>query len=332
MQNDNEQDQHLLKNFRRVVRSHVEMFKAQRDHVHDLLGGRHHYSSGAFRESLLKTFLSTLLPRSVSVDSGFVYGFEQVPNSKQIDVLIWNSSSHSAVFRAGDFVIVPPESVIAAITVKSTLDGAAIREALDNLRSLVELDLIYRTTEDEHGTLLQRPIFKAVVAYDTKISVQTLLTAAGNFYSDLFASDGKLTEALCGALKEFDPLHPSREHVSIVQRVLPGLISVISDNELSLYRGWGPPDDITGEKRFGPGLRRLPYLYAQRSELTSPLEKLVYHVLTATYAALGTVGWSLVSAWGELDPICGFRGLDIDELDKASGVPLLDPTRLARAT
>ena len=319
----------LLKNFRRVVRSHVELFRSQRDHVHHLLGGKHHYSSGAFREGLLKAFLKSVLPSAVSVDSGFIYGFEQVPNSRQIDVLVWDSSRHSAVFRAGDFVIVPPESVIAALSVKSTLDRAELTDALENLSSIVPLDLAYRTVGDERGDQLHRPILKIVVAYDTRISVDALLAAASDFHCKQFATDAAIASPVCKALSEFDPVHPSDEHVRLIGRVLPALVTVIADNEVSLYRGWGPPEDRLATTTYGPGLRRLPYLYTQRAVLTTPIEKLVYHVLAATYGALGTRGWSLVSAWGEIDPRWGLRFTDTDEIEESTGVRLLDPTHLA---
>jgi hypothetical protein len=40
----------VLKSFRTVAKSNVELFRVQPDHVHHLLGGRHIYSSGAFFE------------------------------------------------------------------------------------------------------------------------------------------------------------------------------------------------------------------------------------------------------------------------------------------
>jgi hypothetical protein len=70
-------------------------------------------------------------------------------------------------------------------------------------------------------------------------------------------------------------------------------------------------------------------MYAQEAKLTTPLEKLVYHILGATYAALGTIGWSLVSAWGEINPVVGFRFGDADELVESISARLLDPDRLA---
>lgn len=121
--------------------------------VHHLLGGKHNYSNRAFIEGLLRDFQSSVLPKAVSVDSGFIYGFDQVPNSCQIDILIWDSSRHSAVFQAGDFVIVSPESVIAALSVKSTLDGKHLREALENLQSIVPLDRLYRSKVDREAKI-----------------------------------------------------------------------------------------------------------------------------------------------------------------------------------
>lgn len=73
-------------------------------------------------------------------------------------------------------------------------------------------------------------------------------------------------------------------------------------------------------------------MYSQKTELTTTLEKVVYYVLRATYAALGTHGWSLVSAWGEINPALGFRVGDADELQEARAVRLLNPDRLGNGT
>lgn len=49
-------DQQILTDFRKVVKSHIKLFHYQRDHVHNLLCGKHNYASGAFREGLLRDF------------------------------------------------------------------------------------------------------------------------------------------------------------------------------------------------------------------------------------------------------------------------------------
>ncbi len=82
---DDDGDQRqILNDFRRVASAHVEEFLLRKDHVLRLLGPRQNPESGLIRE-----FLRKLLPGSVGVDTGFVYGFEQVGTSDQLDVIIW---------------------------------------------------------------------------------------------------------------------------------------------------------------------------------------------------------------------------------------------------
>ena len=323
----------ILPNFRTVVKSYVDQFRFQRDHVHHLLGGKHNYASGAFREGLLRGFLASVLPKSVSVESGFIYGFDQVANSKQIDILIWDSAKYSAVFRTGEFVIVSPESVIAAISVKTTLDRRDLVDSLENLMSVVSLDRYFRRGVFlETNEAIHRSILKLVVSYEGPSNHESALTTISEFFEERIANDSELAKDLQGVLQVFDPVHPVSDHVVAVDRVFPSLVAAIESKEISFYRGWGPPDDRTGSKTYGEGLRRLPYMYSQKSELTTALEKVVYHILRATYAALGTHGWSLVSAWGDINPALGFRMGDVDEIQEEGAVRLLDPHRLGNGT
>jgi hypothetical protein len=154
------------------------------------------------------------------------------------------------------------------------------------------------------------------------------LQIVGEYYENVFANDKELAKVMQEVFTEFEPIRPSEEHIQTVDRILPTMVVAIESDELSLLRGWGPPEDMTGAKCYGPGLRRLPYMYAQSSNLTTPLEKLVFQVLRSTYATLGTMGLSLISAWGEYHPVEGFRIGDADELRQDIGVRLLDPDAL----
>jgi hypothetical protein len=78
----------ILQNFRRVAKTYVHRFESMRDHVRDLLGSAHNYESGIFREGLLREFLRGILPKSLEVNTGFIYGFDEVPTSGQLDVII----------------------------------------------------------------------------------------------------------------------------------------------------------------------------------------------------------------------------------------------------
>jgi len=57
-----EDGKQILSHFRTVAKSYADLFRAQRNHVHELLRGAHSYASGVFRESLLRNFLTNVLP------------------------------------------------------------------------------------------------------------------------------------------------------------------------------------------------------------------------------------------------------------------------------
>jgi hypothetical protein len=326
-----EDGQQILKNFRVVAKSYADLFRAQRNHVHELLRGAHNYSSGVFRESLIRNFLTTVLPQSVSVDSGFVYGFEQVPTSKQIDILVWDSGRHASVYRTREFVIIPPEAVIAAISVKTALGSTDLIDSMQNLLSLTPLEQAYRTAEDPaSGEEVFHPIMKMIVSYEGPPKVESALDTIGAFYQERFATDPILAAEMIAAFGDFNPFDPAPKHRHMVERIIPKVVAAIESSEVSLLQGWGPPDDLFGAERHGPGLRRLPYMYLQDNKLTTPLEKVVYYILASTYAVLKTTGSSLVSAWGEFNPTTGFRVGDASEVVENRGVRLLDPDRLAQ--
>ena len=320
----------ILPRFRTVAKSYTTLFQAQRDHIHQLLGSSQNYSSGIFRESLLRSFLTTVLPRSISVDSGFVYGFEQIENSRQIDILVWDSGRHAAVHQSQEFVIVPPEAVIAAISVKTTLNKADLVESLENLLSLTPLEREYRVRLDPNSkTPMFRPITKIIVSYKGPLRLNRTLTAVGEFFQERFANDQTLAAEMIDAFQNFDPINPAQEQIYQVERIVPKLIAAIETDNISMVQGWGPPEDGRGVNTYGPRLRRLPYMYVQKNALTTPLEKVVYHVLESVYLALGTPGLSIVSAWGEFNPSTGSRDGDAWETDEKRGIQLLDPDRLA---
>jgi hypothetical protein len=330
-QNLGEEGQQILPRFRAVAKSYAELFRAQRNHVHELLRGVHNYSSGVFRESLIRNFLTTVLPQSISVDSGFVYGFDQIPNSKQIDILVWDSSRHAAVYRTREFVILPPEAVIAAISVKTSLGHAELVNSLENLLSLTPLELMYRSALDpESGIPVFHPITKIVLSYEGPSNLDEALNTVGTFFQERFTNDVRLASEMLTAFRDFDPNHPAQAQVYQVERIIPKLIAAIETPDASLFQGWGPPDVIWGPQTYGPGLRRLPYMYVQENKLTTPLEKVVYYLLTSTYETLGTYGWSLVAAWGEFNPATGVRVGDASEVIETRGVQLLDPNNLAQ--
>jgi len=279
-------------NFRSFARTYVESFAAARDRVRLLIGNHHQQSVGTHREGLLKEFFREVLPAGISVDSGFVYGYEAQTPSRQIDIIIWDGLSHSAVFRTADFVIVPPEAVIAAVSVKSRLGSAEIKDAMNNLGSLSELDHTFRRHYEFPGGEKGVPILKLVVAYEKDVAEETAARTTATCSCDVFAENRRGLEHAVVALKTATAYDLKRDARHVVERVLPKMIITLDTNPVGIFQGWGPPHDATP---VGPGLARIPYYYPTGSSVLSPLEKITYYILGATYMFRGIKGGSLES-------------------------------------
>ena len=319
-----------LTRFRAFAKTRLAEFEARRDQLAQFLGGKHNYSVGAFRERLVREFVRSVCPSALSVDTGFIYGFDEIPNSKQIDVLVWRSDIYPAVFRTEDLVVVAPESVVAAIEVKTSLNTNSLTEALENLSSVAPLDLVFRGGPGEGQR--RPPIFEAVVAFDGMKDRKKILDAVASFYRAKFAGDAGLREPLVRALQHIDPINPNdKEHAWTVERMLVEFIGLIGGEKLaSFHRGWGPPSEQFGAETYGGDLklRRIPYMYPQGTKITTPLEKLAFWILVTTYRHLGTGAFSLVSAWADITPSKGWRSGDPFEWDTSAGVALIDPDTL----
>src|SRR5688572_18331257 len=95
----------------------------------------HGPSIGTVHEILIRSFLKKYLPRWVSAGHGFVISPEGTL-SKQCDILIYNSTYYSPLYQIEDFLVLPPESVIAVIEVKTVLTKKMLNDAIENLASI----------------------------------------------------------------------------------------------------------------------------------------------------------------------------------------------------
>lgn len=81
---------------------------------------KHNPTIGILTEEILRSFLKTYLPKSVSVEQGFILS-QTGEMSKQCDILIYDSNLYAPFYRINDIVVVPSDSVIAVVEVKTTL-------------------------------------------------------------------------------------------------------------------------------------------------------------------------------------------------------------------
>lgn len=125
------------------ISSQAEVMLAQYSNINRLLGPTDDWTApGTLCEVLVRDLIRRVLPSSLSVDKGFIFGRrskegEEV-HSPEIDVLIHDSHGYAPVYRLEDFVIVQPKSVRGVIQVKRTLDGDALKKAIDNLADAKE--------------------------------------------------------------------------------------------------------------------------------------------------------------------------------------------------
>lgn len=99
----------------------------------------HTGSIGNYHEQALKSVIQQLLPSRFSLKTGFVY-YDQQNVSKQVDILIIDENEPTSYFlQDGDFAIVHPDAVVAAIEVKTKLNKKDLSLASENLASVINV-------------------------------------------------------------------------------------------------------------------------------------------------------------------------------------------------
>lgn len=315
----------ILRNFRRLGKGYIDQLTVSKNDVYHLLGKKQAYSSGIFRESLIKNFLGRFLPKSVSVDSGFIYGFDQVNNSGQLDVILWDSLNFGAIHRSDEFVIVSPESVISVITIKSNLTKKDLIDGLNNLSSIIDLDLKYRFShEDTNDTPIFKPIHKFFLSFTGTTKNQDTLGIVSEFYKDLLSKKTHYENELIKVLREINPQIHDKKYYNICDRIFVSMITSLEAKEKSFIRGIGPPEDISGNLTFKSGIKRVPFLYKHKNKITNQFEKFIYNILLSVYQYYGTNAFSILAGWSDMNPVWGMRDGDIAEINLSEGIELMN--------
>lgn len=90
---------------------------------------KHNPTIGILTEEILRSFLKTHLPKSISVEQGFILSKEG-NLSKQCDIIIYDSNFYAPFYRINDIIVVPSNSVIAVIEVKTTLNKSIFHDVI----------------------------------------------------------------------------------------------------------------------------------------------------------------------------------------------------------
>lgn len=118
---------------KKFLSSFGDELESKVNRLDNIIGRDHWLSVGNYKESLLRNFLRSILPKRFEISTGFILSKNyqnKLLKSKQIDIIIWDSTNYSAIFRDGEFVIIPPEACKAVIEVKGKLTLSGIETTI----------------------------------------------------------------------------------------------------------------------------------------------------------------------------------------------------------
>ena len=123
----------------RYVESLGQELLAQASRVRDLVGGRHWPSDGFHKEFVLKAILDRHVPAGYQVSRGFVIDPSDDVVSTEQDLVILDMTADSLPFNQGRLAISFPNSVAAALSVKTAFSSATVNDAFSGLMSLASV-------------------------------------------------------------------------------------------------------------------------------------------------------------------------------------------------
>lgn len=97
---------------------------------------KHNLSDGRFKEDLIKMILE-VIPQRYSVSNGFIIDSEE-NTSKEIDLIIYDEV-YVPRFFIDTYAVIPIESVVGIVQVKTTLKKSELLSSIDNLNSIDHL-------------------------------------------------------------------------------------------------------------------------------------------------------------------------------------------------
>ncbi|WP_434310808.1 DUF6602 domain-containing protein [Hominifimenecus sp. rT4P-3] len=128
------------------------------------MGAAHPGEDGRYVECLLAETLERFLPRNIEIFSGFILrpgvksGSSKTPraadpdqHSGQLDLIVYDSANYPVFQRFGNHAVVPPEGVIAALSVKKHL---YLPEVEREIRALQRAGRLCRGEPGVHGPFL----------------------------------------------------------------------------------------------------------------------------------------------------------------------------------
>ncbi len=125
-----------MPNYLEYQKSVVAEFKALEKRVRHLIDDNHWGEEGRFKEAILKNYLRRVLPKHLSVGTGFVRNKDNITN--QIDIIIYDNT-YPLLFSEGDFIIATSENIVAIIEVKTNIKPSKLCEIIESANKNAEI-------------------------------------------------------------------------------------------------------------------------------------------------------------------------------------------------
>jgi len=142
-------------------------------------GAAHPGEDGRYVEDLVREYLQQFLPRDLEVLTGFILrpavktgetgrerSNDQDRNSGQLDIIVYDSAAYPVFQRFGNSVIVPPEGVVAVISIKKHLNDDDVLHECGELFDAASLCQTLRSNDIDDKV---RGPFLALVSVKSKI-------------------------------------------------------------------------------------------------------------------------------------------------------------------
>ncbi|MBL7178950.1 MAG: hypothetical protein ISS65_01915 [Desulfobacterales bacterium] len=159
----------------RIQQVLVSRLRRLSDSISESSSISHSATKGALRESYLRAFLGDIMPPDISVGSGFICDcFGSI--SPQIDFILAERKRIPSIALMKDVALVPVETALAAIEMKSTVDS----ETLDQLKNqFIECQklrpvAVRKPNDVAKQTRQSLPILFSLIGLETKVGKETL--------------------------------------------------------------------------------------------------------------------------------------------------------------
>ena len=124
----------------RYLCSMAEELHSQSTRVRDLIGSAHWLSDGHHKEYLLRDLIARYLPAGMLAARGFaIASNEEQVCSREQDILIVDTFQEPPVFNQGGLILAFPRTIVATISVKTTMEKKEVLDAIKGLNTVLQI-------------------------------------------------------------------------------------------------------------------------------------------------------------------------------------------------